>query len=209
MTDIINLILIIIGIILASRLVSWISKRVSLCIKLSSLKGMCGARITYRRSPFLPMCFMSDQADIIVEILDTVYLIRLYSGGDFTKYVHFADTRYSVIFSRINAGRFAASSRIASRLITLADTALNIGMRVKLMPEFNVSDDERFYRKNVVRVLLFNPAPHEVTYVTEETTSIRTAFDGDEIYGMKVFTASSFVAHADRETRKDDSFIYF
>ena len=209
MTDIINLILIVIGFTVVSRIVYMLLKRLSLLIKLASLKKTCGAKITYKRSPFLPMRFSSEKPDITVEILDTVYLIRLYSGGNATKFVHFADPNYSVIFSRLNVGRFTSSSRIANRLITLADSAMNMDMRVVIVPDFPIPEDESFFGKRVERVYLFNPAPSEVTFVTEETTSIRTAFDGDEMYGIKIFSLSGFIAHADRETRKNDELMYF
>lgn len=209
MTDIINLILIIIAVAIAYRFVSWVCRRVSLCIKLSGLKKMCGARITYQRFPFLPTFMANEKADITVEILDTVYLIRLYSGGGMTRYVHFASPNYSVRYSRVKTGRFVINGRIRSRFITFADSAFNVGTKVIILPDFPIPEDDRFYGKKVERVLLFNPAPNEVSFVTEEKTSIRTAFEGDDMYGVKVFTGSSFIAYADRETRKNDSFRYF
>ena len=42
-----------------------------------------------------------------------------------------------------------------------------------------------------------------------EKNRIKLAFTGDEFNGMKVFTGSSFVAYADRQTRKDDEMKYF
>ena len=184
-------------------------KRLSLLIKLASLKKTCGAKITYKRSPFLPMRFSSEKPDIIVEILDTVYLIRLYSGGGMTRFVHFASPNYSVRYSRVKTGRFVINGRIRSRFITFADSAFNVGTRVIILPDFPIPEDDRFYGKKIERVLLFNPAPNEVSFVTEEKTSIRTAFEGDEMYGVKVFTGSSFISHADRETRKNDEMKYF
>ena len=209
MTDIINLILIVVLTLLLCRFISWFYKRVNLCVKLGSLKKMCGAKITYQRFPFLPTRFMSEKADIIVEILDTVYLIRLYSGGGITKYVHFASPEYSVRYSRLKMGRFVINGRIRSRFITFADSAFNVGTKVITMPPFPIPNDDRLYKKRVERVLLFCPAPNEVSFVTKEKTSIRTAFEGDSMYGIKVFTGSSFIAHADRETRKNDELRYF
>lgn len=209
MTDIINLILILIAASILYRFVSWIWKRAMLLLKLDSLKKLCGARITYLRFPFLPMFMTREKADIKVEILDTVYLIRLYSGGGATKFVHFASPEYSVRFSRLKTGRFVIQGRIRSRFITFADSALNVGTKVIILPDFPVPSDDGLYGKKVERVILFNPAPNEVSFVTEQKTSIRTAFDGDEMYGMKVFTGSSFISYADRETRKNDKMRYF
>ena len=209
MTDIINLILVVIGVSVVYRLVSWTWRRASFCIKLAGLKKMCDARITYQRFPFLPTFMAGEKADIIVEILDTVYLIRLYSGGGITKFVHFASPKYSVRYSRVRTGKFVINGRIRSRFITFADSAFNVGTKVIILPDFPIPNDDRFYGKKVERVILFNPAPNEVSFVTEEKTSIRTAFEGDDMYGIKVFTGSSFIAHADRETRKNDELRYF
>ena len=145
----------------------------------------------------------------MVEILDTVYLIRLYSGGGITKFVHFASPKYSVIYSRVKTGRFVVSGRIRSRFITFADSAFNVGTKVFILPDFPIPNDDRLYGKKVERILLFNPAPNEVSFVTSEKTSIRTAFSGDDMYGMKIFTGSGFIAYADRQTRKNDATIYF
>ena len=80
-----------------------------------------------------------------------------------------------------------------------------------VLPNFptpeNLADES--YGKNVEKILLFTPAPNEVSYVTEEKTTIKLAFTGDEFYGMKIFTTSSFIAYADRETRKNDELMYF
>ena len=209
MTDIINLILVVIAASLIYRFVSWAWRRAALCIKLAELKKMCGAKISYQRFPFLPTFIASKKADITVEILDTVYLIRLYSGGGATKFVHFASQNYSVRYSRVKTGRFVINGRIRSRFITFADSAFNVGTKVIILPDFPIPTDDRFYGKKLVRVLLFNPAPNEVSFVTEQKTSIRTAFLGDEMYGIKVFTGSGFIAYADRETRKNDELRYF
>ena len=209
MTDIINLLLTVIALLYTLRLLTWLWRRIGLCLKLARLKKMCGAKITYQRFPFLLTALMSEKADITVEILDTVYLIRLYSGGGITKFVHFASPKYSVRYSKIKTGRFVVNGRIRSRFITFADSAFNVGTKVLILPDFPIPTDDRFYGKRIERVILFNPAPADVTFVTEAKTSIQTAFTGDDMYGMKIYTASSFVAHADRETRKNDELRYF
>lgn len=209
MTDIINFVLIIIGLCICYRFAYWLCKRVSLFVKLESLKNTCNAKITYKRFPFLPTRRSGENADIIIEILDTVYLIRLYSGGGITKLVHFASPNFSVVYSRIKTGKFTVSGRIRSRFITFADSAFNVGTKVIILPDFPIQDDDSFYGKRIERVILFNPAPCEVSFVSEKKSSIRTAFNGDEMYGIKIFTASGFVRHADRETRKNDELRYF
>lgn len=209
MTDIINLLLTVAAVGIVWRFLSFIWIRCGTLIKLSKLKGLVGAKITYLRFPFLPTAFASEKADISVEILDTVYLLRLYSGGGVTKFVHFASEKYSVRYSRIRTGRFVIQGRIRSRFITFADSAFNVGTKVIILPPFPIPEDDRYFGKRIERILLFSPAPNEVSYVTKEKTSIRTAFTGDEMYGIKIFTGSSFVSYADRETRKHDEMRYF
>ena len=209
MTDIINFIFVVIGISLGYRFITWLWHRVALLIKLEGLKKQHGAKITYLRFPLLPNRFISQKADIMVEILDTVYLLRLYSGGGITKFVHFASPKYSVVYSRVKTGRFVMSGRIRSRFITFADSAFNVGTKVFILPDFPIPSDDRLYGKRVERIILFCPAPNEVSFVSEEKTSIRTAFSGDDMYGVKVFTGSTFISYADRETRKNDEMRYF
>ena len=54
-----------------------------------------------------------------------------------------------------------------------------------------------------VPVWIFNPAPGEVSLVTEEKTSIKLAFTGDTVYGEQIFTASTFAAYAERVFRDE------
>ena len=56
--------------------------------------------------------------------------------------------------------------------------------------------------RKLVPVLIFSPAPNEVSYVTETKNSIRVAFSGDRVYGARIFTASTFLTIADREYRE-------
>lgn len=210
MVDIINLVLIITLAILVFRFAVWFSKRVGLIIKLCSLKKECGARIRFVRFPFLPTSLMSEKPDVEVEIGDTVYLIKLYSGGAM-KFVHFASPKYSVRFTKMRAGRFVINTRWRSGAYSAVNTAFNVGARVFIMPDFPIPNDNHLNgcEKRVERVIIFSPAPYEVSYVTEEKTTIKLAFTGDEFYGIKIFTASSFVSYADRETRKNDEMMYF
>ena len=210
MVDIINLILFVILALILVKLILRTAKRVQLIIKLNSLKKDCKASVRFHRFPFLPTALMSENPDVSVEIGDTVYLIRLYSGGKL-KYVHFASPKYSVRFSRMKAGIFSVNRRgRASIAVPMGDT-YNTQMKVFIIPELKTPEWAKsgHSERKIENVMIFNPAPTEVSYVTEEKTTIKVAFTGDEFYGMKIFTASSFVAYADRETRKYDELIYF
>ena len=72
------------------------------------------------------------------------------------------------------------------------------GNRVRVMSPVGEQTDTT---RRTVRVILFSPAPHEVSFVTEDRSRIRLAFTGDELYGHKIFTPSTFVIFADREMR--------
>ena len=79
--------------------------------------------------------------------------------------------------------------------------------RAGILPKLQIPDeyikispsDER----EIIPVLIFNPAPGEVSYVTEEKSSIKIAFSGDEFRGEKIFTPTTFVIWADRKKRQD------
>ena len=59
-----------------------------------------------------------------------------------------------------------------------------------------------FEKTQIREALILNPAPCEVSYVTEKKTSIRVAFTGDKVYGTEIFTATTFVNHIERESRR-------
>ena len=199
MIDIINLILFIVPVIAALRITYWLSKRLKLITRLYSLKRECGASVKFTRFPLLPTICISSQPDAIVEIGNTVYLIRLYSGGGAFSSVHFINEKYSAVYIQVKGATRARRAMVYRSSLT---GGINIGTKVHILPEFKVPENIRKRRKiNIVKVLLLNPAPSAMTYVTEEKTSIRIAFTGDEFYGMKVFTASTFVRYADRESR--------
>ena len=210
MIDIINLILFVMLAIFLTRLGLWLFKRARLIARIYSLKKECGASVKFLRFPLLPTSLISENPDVAVEIGNTVYLIRLYSGGKF-KYVHFASPRYSVRFVRMKAGLFAVNRRGKATVATSGSDTYNTQMRVFIIPELKIPKwvTDAYPEGRVENIMIFNPAPNEVSYVTEEKTTIKVAFTGDEFYGMKIFSASSFVAYADRETRKNDELIYF
>ena len=195
MTEIINYALIFAAIFTAAGLLRFTVKRLGLIIKLIGLKRNTNAKIKLHSFPLRPMWAMGKNPDITVEILDTVYRIRLYSGGGAAKSVHFSDRCWSVIYSKIKAGAVSPRRKNA-RLVNISN--LNVGARVVHIPDMARADDPR-----VVDVLLFNPAPAEVSYVTEEGNSIRLAFTGDGMQGYTVFTASTFVRYAERKYREE------
>ena len=197
MTDIIGFVLLVACLYLLYKLTCFITKRILLLVRLGSLKKSCKAKIGLHTFIFKPMLIKSKKPDITVQILDTVYRIRLYSGGGISKFVHFANRKYSVIHSRLKLRGYAQRVGFGTSVITRQ--MLPVRSKVRL-----VSDIERKEEgKNVVDVLLFNPAPAEVSYVSEERNTIKLAFTGDEMYGYRIFTASTFARFAERQYRRD------
>lgn len=207
MVDIINIALLVIACILIPRFIWRIYKRVAMICKLKKLVKAHDGELKFLRFPFLPNCFTSEKPDITVKILDTVYLIRIYSGGSKYSLVHFASEKYSVRYVKM-ASKWATLGGGRGRFaIVDAAHAFTVGAKVFVTPPIKVPSEYEGVKTE--RILLFNPAPNAVSYVTPERTRIKLAFTGDEFYGMKVFTGSSFVAYADRRTRKDDEMMYF
>lgn len=199
MREIIQFIVFALLLFLATKLFIFIFKRTLLLCQIYSLKKMCGAKITLHSFPFRPMWMMPKGPDISVEILDTVYLLRLYSGGGDFSSVHFVNEKYSAVYIQVKGASRSHRAKINTPSLT---GGINIGTKVYILPEFDVPTELRSRRGiDIVKVMLLNPAPSAMTYVTEEKTSIRVAFTGDEFYGMKVFTGSTFINHADRESR--------
>lgn len=206
MYQIINLILTLIILYLLFKFGMRIYKRIFLLHKLNTLKSECNAKITLQSFPFRPMWWKTKKADIKVEILDTVYLISLYSGGGSSKMVHFANLEYSVVYSRLRP-MFLLPLRSPVRHYGsswLLGMNVSYGSHININPRIEPTESQPA-KKGIVNVMLFNPAPHEVSYVTPEKTSIKLAFTGDDLYGYKIFTASTFAVYAERAMRDESA----
>ena len=209
MVEIINLLLLIIFSILLFRLAVWLYKRIGMIIKLYKLVREHSGKLKFLRFPFLPNTLASEKPDILVQILDTVYLIRLYSGGSGYSLIHFASEKYSVRYVKMASKWIAYRGFFGRSAMVDVAHAFSVGAKVFVMPELKIPENLDCNGVNIEKVILFNPAPNAVSYVTPEKTNIKLAFTGDELHGKKIFTGSSFVAYADRQTRKDDDMMYF
>jgi hypothetical protein len=205
MVDIINLLLLIIGCVLVVKLIKYLRKRIVLIFRLIRLTKEYDGKLKFTRFPLLPTCTNTQKPDAYVKILDTVYLIRLYSGGGKHFMIHFASEKFSVRYIKM-ALRMLASTRRRGTGIAYVESGKAFTARAKVFiskpmeaPENLVGDAKR-----VEKILLFNPAPHGVSYVSSTRTNIKLALTGDELYGMKIFTGSSFVAYAAKQSQKDD-----
>ena len=204
MIDIINIALLIIGVILILRLSKWIRKRLRLIARLQTLEKEYGGNVKFLRFPLLPTRVGSPKPDVYVRILDTVYLIRLYSGRGKHHMVHFVSEKFSVRYMKM-ALRMLASPRRPGKGIAYAESgkAFTVSSRVFVSVPMEAPEELIGDAKRVEKILLFNPAPHAVSYVNDERTGIKLALVGDELYGMKIYTGSSFVAYASEQSKKD------
>ena len=218
MVDIINIALLIIGIIIVLRLLRWTRKRLRLIARLKTLTREYGGKVKFLRFPLLPTRVNSPKPDAYVRILDTVYLIRLYSGGSKHHMVHFASEKFSVRYMKM-ALRMLASPRRPGKGIAYADSGKAFTVKSKVFVSVPMEADDKLISeamptkadekrvgddKRIEKILLFNPAPHAVSYVNDERTGIKLALVGDELYGMKIYTGSSFCAYAAEKSKKDD-----
>lgn len=192
-----------------------ISKRIYALIKIHSLKKLADAKITYVRPPFLSFLFTSAKPDVSVRIGDTVYLLRFLSGVSGRYYMHFASENYLVRFTRSRfhlGGRLKIGKRY--RVTEYSGYVTTDNHSVKILPSLEMGENlsstaengDFSYSNNEIKtvpVLLLNPTPCELSYVTKEKTSIKVAFTGDEVFGQKIFTASTFVTFAEREARRE------
>ncbi|MBR2930899.1 MAG: hypothetical protein IKC32_06685 [Clostridia bacterium] len=200
MNDIIKLILTVIIVWIGFNFLTWFIKRTALIFKLLGLKKSCNAKVSLLSFPYRPMWLVREGADARVEIMNTVYLIRFYSGGGISKSVHFANESYSCIYMRLKGLR---GVRGMGRSSLAMSSGINLYAKVVYTPPFPIPEEYSESEKHIVRALILNPAPGMLSYVTEEKTSIKIAFTGDELYGIKVFTASTFERYAERMMREE------
>lgn len=180
--------------------------RIRLAAGLKSLKKSCNATVKYHAFPLISFFKWQSRPEISVEIRDTVYLIRTIGAGGMSKSFHFASERFTATFTRF----FLMLSPRHARGRTAKISGTNIFVKVRVLPELEIPEEFlRDSRKKIVPVLIFNPAPGSLTYVTEQKTSIKLAFTGDELYGQKIFTATTFAAYADREAHKDINYHFY
>ncbi len=196
MTEILEFLLAVLLLFFVLHAISLAAKRASLVRKLKKLGKTDGISVRLLRNPYVSLLRLSAVPEAEVRIRDAVYLVRFYNGGA-GKSVHFASDRYTVKFGRLKTARYSRGAKGAPG----SSFPISIGTRVRVLPKMDCSGYESA-EVRAIPVIIFNPAPYEVSYVTDEKTSIKVAFTGDSIYGAKIFTASTFIAYADREARQ-------
>ena len=121
-----------------------------------------------------------------------VYSVRLFNGKGFRHAAHIVNERYATVF--LKTGGAVKVRSLARRAVVAHEAPRVYFPRTVFLPD--ITDE-----KGEMPILLFTPAPRELTYVTEERTSIKAAFTGDEVFGFKVFTKTTFANFIDRDSR--------
>lgn len=207
MGEIVLFVVIVIACIFVYRILRSTVKRVFLIKKMGELKKTEGVTVKYNALPFFSLLKLSANPEITVETKGTVFLIRLFGASSKHRRVHFANPEFTVT---IKGKRAAGALRVTGgrgrrAIINVSnDYSKAKNGKVRILPKLNVPENYAFTRKRVVPVLIFNPAPHDVTYVTPEKNKVLAAFTGDTVYDQQIFTASTFVTFLDRYAREEN-----
>ena len=201
MTKILEFIITLILLYVLLRAIRGILLRTLLFVRLHRLSRNTGATLRLHGFPFRSFFALSATPEITLRTDDTVYLIRTYNGGGLGRTVHFASPRFTVRFSRLRTASYKLTRRQGTE-VSVTHGGFGVGAKVRILPDLRVPTEISSSSYKLVPVMIFNPAPGEVSFVTEERTSIDSAYTGDSIYGTLIFTADTFSNYVDREIRR-------
>ncbi len=195
MTELFEFLIILFIIVLACLLSAFLIKRIRALFSVLSLAKINSVSVRMLHPINLLLPFTSRRPTARITAREKHFDVYLYHGGGRTKFVHIASDRYTVVFSKRGgmtakgAGRgFGTKKRVVVNLPTGVSHP-----KVRLLPRIESTD--------ATPILLFCPAPHELTFVTPERTSIRVAFTGDKIGRWQIFTPDTLARYIDRESR--------
>ena len=205
MGEIVLFIVIVLAVIQIYRILRSLVKRIFLIKKLGELKKTEGVTVKYRAFPLLSLLKLSAKPEVVVETKGTVFLIRLFGASSNHRRVHFANPEFTVTIKgkRRDSGARVVGTRGRRYVVKVHDYSSPKSGKVRILPKLRIPDEYELSRKKIVPVLIFNPAPHDVTYVTPEKNKVVAAFTGDTVYTEKIYTASTFVTFADRYAREE------
>ncbi len=206
---ILEVLIFIIALVILYKLTAYFTRRIRGILRIKSLRKGCGLTVKFLRSPILSFFRVGASPDIAVEIGDDIYLLRIINGKGASRHLHFASKSFYVTFSSmritlgalLNVGRKYKVTK-GSGYQTTSNHSVKILKELDIPEEYKIKNE--FDNRKIIPVLLLNPAPQEVNYVTEERTSIKAAFEGDMVYGQRIFTASTFEIFADRAKREKE-----
>jgi len=198
MTGIFEVLFLIVVAVLSVKIIRLCVKRLMLHIKITRLGRIDGVEVRTVRSPLAALFSVGARPVYAVRVDGTVFYVRIYNGVGASRVVHFASKEYTARFVRLITASYTAT-RGGKRLHAFS-RGVSVNSRVIILPELQLPA-EHPEGCAACEVLIFNPAPGEVSYVTEERTRIEVAFTGDEVHGVKIFTARTFARFVDRMTR--------
>lgn len=150
------------------------------------LKRKCesrGFRLRIERNLFASFFRTSDRPDLVIETKDADYLISFVTCPRRGQFCYFFSPthyiRYSKLYVVLPRGRLTESFRHSHRL--------------KKAPI--LADSWRTPTKNCkkIPILLFNPAPAEISHLAESGTRVETDGNGSALYGWTVYSAQGFL----------------
>ena len=184
-------------------------KRIKGVSTILKLKNECKAQIRFYRFPLSSFFKLSKKPDLSVELKDKIYLIRFINGKSRFKHLHFASEEFFVTYSKplfTLTGFFHTRGRY--RITENTGYSTTSRRSVKILPKLEIPKEVTDLCENeckkAVPVLIFSPAPREISYVAEKKTSVRYAYFGDKMLDAMLFSPSSFVIYADRVKRESE-----
>ncbi len=185
------------------------SKRIKGVYIILRLKKECEAKIRFYRFPLSSFFRLTKKPDLSVELGNRLYLIRFINGKSRFKYLHFASEEFFVTYSKaiFTLGGFL-HIRGRYRITENAGFSTTSRRSVKILPKLEVPQEIKYLceskEKSVIPVLIFSPAPREISYIAEKKTSVKSAYFGDRMFGAMLFSPNSFVTYADRVKRESE-----
>ena len=187
-----ELTIVIILIYAAYKIIFFETKRISLLLSVLKLRRLPGTEVEICNifAALLPV--ITKKPVYRVKVYSKSYAVRLFSGKNYLHAVHIVNREFAAVFMKsggaVKVRRFVRSMRAVHE-----DSRVYFPRTVIMKPIEKAPDE--------IEVMIFSPAPRELTYVSESRTSIKVAFTGDEVWGMKIFTKSTFANFIDRDTR--------
>lgn len=184
--------LLVIAVVIAIKIFLFIKRRLSMLSTVLKLKKIETVEVQITNFLALLSKKVTETPFAKVTVGNKVYSVRLFNGKGFRHAAHIVNERYASVF--LKTGGAVKIRSLARRAVVTHEAPRVYFPRTVFLPDTSNANGE-------IPILLFSPAPRELTYVTEERTSIKAAFTGDEVFGFKVFTKTTFANFIDRDSR--------
>lgn len=184
--------LIVILIVIAVKIFLFIKRRLSMLFSVLRLRKIDTVEVQVTNLLALFSKKVTKKPFAKLTVRDKTYAVRLFNGKGYSHVAHIVNSTYASVF--LKTGGAVKVRSLARHVIAVKEASRVYFPRTVFLPE--TSND-----KGEIPILLFSPSPRELTYVTAERTSIKAAFTGDEIFGSKVFTKTTFANFIDRDSR--------